>query len=278
MRKRRHCDCDAGTIVASFQDVTSHRRERSLRILRDGLSESEPSSNWLLASLPPPVFAYLTPHLERVTLDRKQVLFRAHEGTGSVYFPTTAVVSLVGALDSGETLEVGLTGRDGIAGAVALPNFDSMPCDGIVQIRGVAHRLDAALFRQSLRNFEALSLAVGRYAHLLLVRSMQMQLCDMFHPVEQRLTRWLLTVSDLLASADVPLTHELLATMLGVRRPTVTLVAGSLQRAGLIDEKRGQLTIRDRERLETACCDCYRLMCEQQEKVLGYSCTGAVAA
>jgi CRP-like cAMP-binding protein len=249
-----------------------------LRIVREGASNTDPSSNWLLASLPPTVFAHLTPHLERVTLDRKQVLFRAHERPGSVYFPTTAVVSLVGALDSGETLEVGLTGRDGIAGAVALPNFDSMPCDGIVQIRGVAHRLDAALFAQALQGYEPLAAVVGRYAHLLLVRSMQMQLCDMFHPVEQRLTRWLLTVSDLLASPDVPLTHELLATMLGVRRPTVTLIAGSLQRAGLIDEKRGQITIRDRERLETACCDCYRLMCEQQVKALGYSCRGAVAA
>ena len=105
-----------------------------------------------------------------------------------------------------------------------------------------------------------------------------MQLCIAFHPVEQRLTRWLLTVSDLLATADIPLTHERLATMLGVRRPTVTLVVGSLQRAGLIEEKRGRITIHDRERLEAACCDCYRLMCEQQMKMLGYSCTGAVAS
>ena len=258
--------------------MTSQRREHLLRIVREGASNTDPSSNWLLASLPPAVLAHLTPHLERVTLDRKQVLFRAHERLGSVYFPTTAVVSLVGALDSGETLEVGLTGRDGIAGAMALPNSDSMPCDGIVQVRGIAHRLDAAPFAQALRGYEPLAAVVGRYAHLLLVRSMQMQLCDMFHPVEQRLTRWLLTVSDLLDSADVPLTHELLATMLGVRRPTVTVIAGSLQRAGLIEEKRGQITITDRERLETACCDCYRLMCEQQEKVLGYSCTGTMAA
>ena len=206
------------------------------------------------------------------------MLFRAHEPRGYIYFPTTAVVSLVGTLDSGETLEVGLTGRDGVVGAGALPAIHSMPCDGIVQIRGVAHQLDAALFRQALRGYEPLATRVTRYAHLLLVRSMQMHLCNVFHPVEQRLTRWLLTVSDLLASLDIPLTHELLATMLGVRRPTVTLALGSLQRAGLIDEKRGQLTIRDRDRLEAASCDCYRLMCEQQVKVLGYSCTGAVAA
>ena len=105
-----------------------------------------------------------------------------------------------------------------------------------------------------------------------------MQLCNMFHPVEQRLTRWLLTMSDLLESADIPLTHELVATMLGVRRPTVTLVVGSLRRAGLIDERRGRITIRDRGRLEAACCECYRLLCEQQVKVLGYACAGAVAA
>jgi len=256
----------------------SPRREGPLRIVRDGASNTDPSSNWLLASLPPIVFAHLKPHLERVALEPKQVLFRAHERPSFVYFPTTAVVSLVGALDAGETLQVGLTGRDGIAGAVALPNVDSMPCDGIVQIRGVAHRLSAAMFRQALRGYEPLAVVVGRYAHLLLVRSMQMHLCDTFHPVEQRLTRWLLTLSDLLANAEIPLTHELLATMLGVRRPTVTLVVGSLQRAGLIGEKRGQLTIRDRERLDAACCDCYRLMCEQQEQLLGYSCTGVVAA
>jgi CRP-like cAMP-binding protein len=242
------------------------------------MSDLEPSSNCLLASLPPTVLAHLNPHLERVRLDRKQMLFHGHERLADVYFPTTAIVSLVAALDSGETLEVGVTGRDGVAGAIALPDVGSMPCDGIVEIPGVAYRLDAGLFRQTARDFEPLSLTVGRYAHLLLARSMQMQLCNMFHPVEQRLTRWLLIVSDLLASADIPLTHELVATMLGVRRPTVTLVVGSLQRAGLIEERRGRITIRDRERLEAACCDCYRLMCEQQEKVLGYSCTAAVAA
>src|SRR4030095_12258178 len=241
-----------------------------------GMSDSDPSSNCLLASLPPTVLAHLNRRLERVTLDRKQVVFHGHERLAHLYFPTTAIVSLCARLDSGETLEVGVTGRDGVAGAIALPDVGSMPCDGIVEIHGVAYRLDAGLFRQTARDFEPLSLTVGRYAHLLLARSMQMQLCNMFHPVEQRLTRWLLIVSDLLASADIPLTHELVATMLGVRRPTVTLVVGSLQRAGLIEERRGRITIRDRERLEAACCDCYGLMCEQQEKVLGYSCTAAV--
>jgi CRP-like cAMP-binding protein len=249
-----------------------------LRIVGEGAADTQPSSNWLLASLPPTVLAHMTPHLERVRLDRKQTVFHAREPLRHVYFPTTAIVSLLAALDSGETLDVGLTGRDGLVGAVALPDVSWMPCDAIVQFPGIAYRLDAGLFRQSLRNFEPLSAAVGRYAYLLLVRSMQMQLCNVFHSVEQRLTRWLLTVSDLLATPDIALTHEVLATMLGVRRPTVTLVVGSLQRAGLIEEKRRRITIRDRQRLEAACCDCYRLMCEQQEELLTYSCTGAVTA
>jgi CRP-like cAMP-binding protein len=217
----------------------------------------------------------MAPHLERVTVDRKGTLFRSHERLGHVYFPATAIVSLVVTLHSGETLEVGLTGRDGLTGAVAVPHVGSMPCDGIVQCAGIAYRMDARLFRQALRNFDPLAAAVRRYAHLLLMRSMQLHVCSVFHPIGQRLTRWLVTVSDLRGSSDIPLTHELLATMLGVRRPTVTLAVGELKRAGLIDENRGRITIRDRGRLETACCRCYRLMCEQQEELLGYSCTAA---
>ena len=267
----------AGHDRCPLSHVTLHRNG-SLRIVLNGTSDTEPSSNWLLASLPPTVLTQLAPQFERVSLDRNQILFRAHERIGHVYFPTTGIVSLVAAFESGETLQVGLTGRDGLAGAVGLPVADAMPCDGVVLIAGVAYRIDIGLFRQAVRNFEPLSVAVASYAHLLLVRSMQMQLCNAFHPVEQRLTRWLLTVSHLLASADIPLTHELLATVLGVRRPTVTLAVGSLQRAGLIEEKRGRITILDHTRLEAACCYCYRLMCEQQEEFLGYSCTGALAA
>jgi len=264
-------------LVAQTCDVTAQRPDRSFRIVRDGASDASPATNWLLASLPPTVLTHMAPHLERVALDRKQTLFRAHERLPQVYFLATAIVSLVVTLDSGETLEVGLTGREGLAGAVALPDVSSMPCDGIVQCAGVAYRMDAGLFRQSLRNFEPLAAAVRSYAHLLLVRSMQMHLCSVFHPVEQRLTRWLLTVGDLRVDADIPLTQELLATMLGVRRPTVTLAVGQLKRAGLVDERRGRITILDRGRLEDACCPCYRLMCEQQEKLLRYSCTGVTA-
>ena len=226
--------------------------------------------NQLLQLLPPGVAARLTRFLEPVHLERKEVLFRAHEPLRVVYFPDCAVVSFVSRLESGDMLEVGLVGRDGLAGTAVFPGITTMSCDGIVQIPGLAHRMSADVLRSELLTNEQLYSAIGRFAQTLLVRSMQMSVCNMFHPVEQRCIRWLLTVSDLIVQDRIPLTHELLATMLGVHRPTVTLVIRSLHRAGLVDESRGVITIRDRARLAEACCECYRLMRDEQYRLLGY--------
>lgn len=214
--------------------------------------------------------ARLTPHLEPVHLEKKEVLFRAHEPLRVAYFPDCAVVSFVSRLESGETLEVGLVGRDGLAGTAVFPGIATMSCDGVVQVPGLARRMSADVLRRELLANEELYSTIGKFAQTLLVRSMQMSVCNMFHPVEQRCIRWLLTVSDLIVQNEIPLTHELLATMLGVHRPTVTLVIRSLHRAGLVDELRGQITIRDRARLADACCECYRLMRDEQYRLLGY--------
>jgi len=226
--------------------------------------------NRLLGLLPPPVLARLKAHLEPVHLERKEILFRAHEPLRAAYFPNRAVVSLVSQLESGEALEVGMVGRDGLAGTAVLPGITTMPCDGVVQVPGLAQRMSADVLRRELLENESLYSVVGRFAQTLFVRSMQMSVCNMFHPVEQRCIRWLLTVSDLTGQNGIPLTHDLLATMLGVHRPTVTLVVRSLNRAGLVDEERGRITIRDRERLEAACCECYRVMRDEQRRLLGY--------
>lgn len=226
--------------------------------------------NQLLALLPAPVLARLTPHLERVHLHRGEVLFRAHEPVRVAYFPSTAVVSLVSTLESGESLEVGLTGRDGLAGMAVFPGITMMSCDGVVQIPGLARRMSAEILRREVQTDETLYSTLGRFAQVLLVRSMQMSVCNMFHPVEQRCIRWLLTVSDLINNGDIPLTHDLMATMLGVHRPTVTLVLRSLHKAGLVNESRGLILIRDRARLEKACCECYRVMRGEQRRLLGY--------
>jgi CRP-like cAMP-binding protein len=226
--------------------------------------------NRLLMLLSPRVLARLTPHLQSVNLQAKEVLFRAHEPVRLAYFPNTAVVSLVSTLESGESLEVGLVGRDGMAGTAVFPGITTMSCDGVVQIPGVAQRISADVLRRELLADEELYSTLGRFAQVLLMRSMQMSVCNVFHSVEQRCTRWLLTVSDLINNGDVPLTHELMATMLGVHRPTVTLVLRSLHDAGVINEKRGLILIRDRAGLEKACCECYRVMGNEQRRLLGY--------
>jgi CRP-like cAMP-binding protein len=226
--------------------------------------------NRLLALLPAAVYARLQPHLQSVTLHRNEVLFRAHESLAVAYFPSTAVVSLVSTLESGQSLEVGLVGRDGLAGTAVFPGITMMSCDGIVQIPGNAQRMSAEVLRRELLADETLYSTLGRFAQVLLVRSMQMSVCNMFHSVEQRCVRWLLSVSDLITNDEIPLTHDLMATMLGVHRPTVTIVLRSLHKAGLVNEVRGRIEILDRLLLENACCECYGVMREEQKRLLGY--------
>jgi CRP-like cAMP-binding protein len=227
-------------------------------------------ANRLLTLLPRRALDRLTPDLQSVYLDAKEVLFRAHEPLSVAYFPNTAVISLVSTLESGESLEVGLIGRDGLAGTAVFPGITTMSCDGIVQIPGVAQRMSAEVLRHEILADETLYSTLGRFAQVLLMRSMQMSVCNVFHSVEQRCIRWLLTVSDLINNGDIPLTHELMATMLGVHRPTVTLVLRSLHEAGLVNEKRGLILIKDRAGLEKACCECYRVMRGEQRRLLGY--------
>ena len=219
--------------------------------------------NRLLTSLAPEAFGRISPYLDLVDLHRRDILFRAHDLLRFVYFPLTTVISLVGSVDSGATLEVGLVGHDGIAGTAVLPGgTTTMPCDGIVQIAGKAYRMDAEVLRREVALDRTLHTALTWYIDVLLGRSMQMLLCNNLHSVEQRCIRWLLTISDLVDADEVPLTHDLLATMLGVRRPTVSVVLRTLQRSGLIEEKRGRLGIRDRAGLEAAGCECYAVLNE----------------
>ena len=251
--------------------VASDRKNKG-RISRKPRVPSARSSavpqNQFLASLAPAVRAELEPHLHLVHLEKKEVLFRAYEPLRVVHFPSTALISFVSRLESGETLEVGIVGRDGPAGIALFPGIASMSCDGIVQIPGMAHRISADVLRRQLLSNESLSSTIARFAQVLLMRSMQLSLCNMFHPVEQRCIRWLLAVNDLTNHDEIPLTHDLIATMLGVHRPTVTLVLGALQKAGLVTEHRGGVVIRERERLEAACCECYHVMRDEQRRLL----------
>jgi len=229
-----------------------------------------PAGNRLLYLLPRSVRARLESYLEPVYLGRKDVLFRSHEPLTTVYFPGTAVVSLISTLESGESLEVGIVGRDGFAPTALVPGVTTMPCDAVVQVPGLACSISAEILRHEMMANDVLSSTLGRFGHLSLARSMQMSVCNVFHSVEQRCIRRLLMIGDLIDTNDIPLTHDLMATMLGVHRPTVTLVLRSLHGAGLVNETRGRISIRDRGRLERACCECYRAMRDEQRRLLGY--------
>lgn len=235
---------------------------------RSGAQPDRVPANRLLALLPAATLLRLEPHLQPVHVRRADILFRAHEPLSVAYFPDSAVVSLVSSLASGESLEVGLVGRDGVAGTIS-PGITTMPCDGIVQIPGVAQCISIDVFyRESLADAR-LHAILGSWVQLQIARTMQLSVCNMFHSVEQRCVRWLLTVSDLLDNGCIPLTHELLATMLGVHRPTVTQVLRSLHNARLVDESRGRIEVRDRGRLEKTCCECYRVLRDEQRRVIG---------
>ncbi len=285
----RHCncslECESEDLCAMWLSCPSSRNERDVgprRVRGQDRPKLPPNvyeyqargdggrHNRLLGLLPPGVMARLTPHLEPVPLDRGEMLFRTHEPVQLAYFPDTAVVSLVSTLESGESLEVGLVGRDGLVGTAVLPGITMMTCDGVVQVPGLARRICADTLRREVLANEVLYSTLGRFAQVLLVRSMQLSLCNAFHTVEQRCVRWLLTVSDLIDSDDIPLTHDLMATVLGVRRPTVTLVLRSLHKAGLVTEKRSLIRIRNRPHLEKACCECSRVMRDEQRRLLGY--------
>lgn len=224
--------------------------------------------NRLLAGLSAPVLARLQPHLSSVYLERRDVLFRSHEPVHAVYFPDTAVVSFLARLTSGDTLEVGLVGRDGLTGSALLPGVAAMSCDAVVRISGYARRISADVL--ATLPDDAFARAASAFSQLLLAQTMQMCACNVFHAVEQRCIRWLLTVSDLTGRDDIPLTHELLATSIGVHRPTVTLVIGSLHRSGAIVEERGRVLLRDRAALEASCCECYQTLRDERRRLLGY--------
>jgi CRP-like cAMP-binding protein len=196
------------------------------------------------------------------------VLFRSDDAAPVVYFPVSAVVSLVARVESGQTLEVGFIDRAGVIGSAALAGL-TLPCDAIVQIGGTALRMDAAVFRQELAADRALAAAVERYSQLLLTRCMQLSACNMFHSAEQRCARWLLTMKDFVEHSEIPLTHESLAAMLGVHRPTVTHVLGDLHRAGMIDEQRGRVTIANPIALGAASCECYERIRLAERRILG---------
>lgn len=225
--------------------------------------------NHLLAALPAEDWARLAPALELIGLPSNLTLFAPGEPIGSVYFVESGVVSMMTLLGDGSYVEIGTVGRDGMVGLPLLLEADASPSEARVQMPGAALRLGAAPFRQAVERSSGLRHLLLRYALAYNGMVGQAAACNARHPVDQRLARWLLLAHDRADGADVPLTHEFLSMMLGVRRAGVTVAAGILRDRGLIRYNRGHIAVLDRRGLEASSCECYQACRNEFERLLG---------
>ena len=222
---------------------------------------SPAAANELLAALPAEVLQRLSPALERVPLALKEILHRPGDPIEYVYFPGAGFVSELTVLESGDMVEVATVGREGMVGIFASDGEERAPSLSMVQAAiDVCYRLRGTVFREEMDRRGPFHQLMTRYMHAHVGLIMQSTACNAMHTVEQRLARWLLMAHDRVGLDDFPLTQEFLAMMLGVSRPSVTIVAGTLQKAGLITYHRGHLKIVNREELEAASCECYRVV------------------
>ncbi len=223
------------------------------------MSRSMSSINRLLAKLPEIEYRRLEPYLSFASLSMGEICYEAAEKIDTVYFPDTALISLVSTLSDGFTSEVSLVGCTGMIGLPAVLGSGYTQHRAIVQVPGSTVKISALILKQEFDKGGELQKLLLGYVEDRLNEVAQLSICNRYHSIEERMARWLLMVQDLLQSDELPLTQEFIGQMLGVRRPGVTLTAGAFQRSGLIRYSRGRITILDREALEDIACECYQL-------------------
>lgn len=226
--------------------------------------------NRLLAALPETDIGCLRPDLEHVPLALGEVIYEANDVLSFVYFPTTAIVSLLYTMQDGTSAEMGIVGCDGLVGIAVFMGGETTPNRAVTQSAGHAWRLRLKPFREACNRNGELHRLLLRYTQTLLTQMSQTAVCNRLHSVEQQLCRWLLLSHDRLLSDELVMTQELIANMLGVRREGVSVAAHHLQQAGLIRYKRGHITIADRPRLEARVCECYQVVKNECDRLLPY--------
>jgi CRP-like cAMP-binding protein len=227
------------------------------------------SQNRLLAAIPREELDRFASQLEHVPLLFKETLFEAGDRLDFVYFPLTGVISMIASMENGNSVEVGMVGKEGVTD-VSVVLGDDISCHrGTVQHAGSALKLSAAALREELHRDGRLRSVLLRYIRFALAQATQSAACNRLHSVDQRCARWLLGMRDRVGADTFPMTHEFLAYMLGVRRSGVTVAAQALQKAELVRYARGQLTILNGEGLEAGACECYRVLKNQLARLLG---------
>ena len=225
--------------------------------------------NALLAALPPEDMARLKPELERVELAFKVVLQEAEQPLSHIWFPRSGVASAVSRMQDGATVELATTGREGFVGIPMLMASQQMAHEVLVQIPGDGDRLPIETFKTMLKELPSLQPLLLRYTLAFVTQVAQGAACNRLHPIEARCARWLLMTHDRVDGDRFPLTHEFLGQTLGVTRPSVSVAAGMLQKAGYIRYSRGIIHILDRDGLEGATCECYGVITNEFRRLVG---------
>jgi CRP-like cAMP-binding protein len=224
--------------------------------------------NQLLAELKEPQWAEWEPHLELVDMPLGQVLSEPSIKLTHVYFPTTCIVSLLYVTAEGDSAEIAVVGHEGIVGVSLFMGGETTPSRAIVQSAGKALRLEASVMMKEFGRAGPVMHLLLRYTQALITQMSQTAVCNRHHTLDQQLCRWLLLSLDCLKSNELIMTQELIANMLGVRREGVTEVAGVLHKTGVIDYRRGHITVIDRGRLEKRSCECYAVVKKEYDRLL----------
>ncbi len=229
---------------------------------------AQPRENHLLDALPPEDLERLMPHLKLIELPLGHVLYESGGRQRRVYFPTTAIVSLLYMMVDGASAEIAVVGNEGLVGVSIFMGGDTTPSRAVVQSAGCAYQLSGRVLKEEFTRGGILQYRLLRYTQALLTQMAQTAVCNRHHSLDQQLCRWLLLSLDRLTGNELVTTQELISQMLGVRREGVTEAAGNLQNAGLIEYRRGHITVLNRSGLEKRTCECYGVVKKEFDRLL----------
>jgi CRP-like cAMP-binding protein len=222
--------------------------------------ENAPLKNELLLAAPAREFDLIQPHLELLDLPHRQILHEASQKIDYIYFLNAGMASLVILTSDGRSVEISIVGREGLVGAPWVVGVLRGPYRTIMQIPGHGYRIRGNIFWDLMSDTPELRQVLNKYVLIQGLQVAQIAACNRLHEIDQRLARWLLMCQDRVNSERLPVTHEFLAQMLGTGRPSVSLAAGMLQRADIIENLRGVVRVIDRKKLEDAACECYGII------------------
>lgn len=227
-----------------------------------------PNQNQLLAALPTAEFERLAVSLELVSMPLGEMVYEPGRHLGHAFFPTTAIVSLHHVTAAGASAETAGVGNEGVVGISLFLGGDTTPSSALVQTAGYAYRLEGRLLKQEFNRAGLMQRLLLRYTQALITQMSQTAVCYRHHSVEQQLSRWLLLTMDRIPSREFVMTQELVASMLGVRRESISAAAGNLQQLGCIRYRRGHIAVLDRIELETRACECYAVVKKEMGRLL----------